>query len=66
MSSIPRHITVFSDPERFFFANLYVILGCYGVFGITDYFEAFEKEAQQGYNIVDAAKAAKVKHLVFL
>ncbi|GAB1522388.1 hypothetical protein RhiTH_005503 [Rhizoctonia solani] len=38
--------------------------GCYGVFGVTDYFEAFDKEAQQGINIVDAAKAAGVEHLV--
>ncbi|KAG8721711.1 hypothetical protein FRC09_007502 [Ceratobasidium sp. 395] len=40
--------------------------GCYGAFGITDYFEAFEKETQQGINIVDAAKATQLKHLVFL
>lgn len=39
--------------------------GCYGVFGITDYFDAFEKEYQQGVNIIDAAKATGVKHLVF-
>ncbi|KAJ1302025.1 hypothetical protein OPQ81_000860 [Rhizoctonia solani] len=38
--------------------------GCYGVFGVTDYFDAFEREAQQGINIVDAAKAVGVKHLV--
>ncbi|CAE6398964.1 unnamed protein product [Rhizoctonia solani] len=38
--------------------------GCYGVFGVTDYFDAFDREAQQGINIVDAAKAAGVKHLV--
>ncbi|CAE7107808.1 unnamed protein product [Rhizoctonia solani] len=38
--------------------------GCYGVFGVTDYFDAFEREAQQGINIVDAAKAAGVKHMV--
>ncbi|KAG8715801.1 hypothetical protein FRC11_014796 [Ceratobasidium sp. 423] len=38
--------------------------GCYGVFGVTDFFDAFEREAQQGINIVDAAKAAGVKHVV--
>ncbi|CAE6405712.1 unnamed protein product [Rhizoctonia solani] len=38
--------------------------GCYGVFGVTDYFDAFEREAQQGINIVDAAKAVGIKHLV--
>lgn len=38
--------------------------GCYGAFGVTDYFEAFEREAQQGINMVEAAKAANLKHLV--
>ncbi|CAE6438291.1 unnamed protein product [Rhizoctonia solani] len=38
--------------------------GCYGVFGVTDYFEAFEREADQGIRIVDAARAAGIKHLV--
>ncbi|KDN45654.1 hypothetical protein RSAG8_04738, partial [Rhizoctonia solani AG-8 WAC10335] len=38
--------------------------GCYGAFGVTDYFDAFEEEAQHGFNIIDAAKAAKLKHLV--
>ncbi|CAE6501173.1 unnamed protein product [Rhizoctonia solani] len=37
---------------------------CYGVFGVTDYFEAFEREADQGIRIVDAARAAGIKHLV--
>ncbi|EUC61014.1 3-beta hydroxysteroid dehydrogenase/isomerase family protein [Rhizoctonia solani AG-3 Rhs1AP] len=39
--------------------------GCHGVFGVTDYFDAFERETQQGINIVDAAKAAGVKHMIF-
>ncbi|KAH7345612.1 hypothetical protein B0J17DRAFT_44550 [Rhizoctonia solani] len=38
--------------------------GCYGVFGVTDYFEALEREAEQGIHIVDASKIAGVKHLV--
>ncbi|KAJ1307591.1 hypothetical protein OPQ81_001687 [Rhizoctonia solani] len=38
--------------------------GCYGVFGNTDYFDSFDEEGQHGTNIVDAAKATKVKHLV--
>ncbi|CAE6379460.1 unnamed protein product [Rhizoctonia solani] len=38
--------------------------GCYGAFGLTDYYEAFEEERQHGINIVDAAKATKLKHLV--
>lgn len=39
--------------------------GCYGAFGVTDYFDAFEKEYQQGVNIIDAAKATGIRHLVF-
>ncbi|KAG9118415.1 hypothetical protein FRC07_007080, partial [Ceratobasidium sp. 392] len=52
----------FNDPKSLRLA----FDGCYGAFGITDYFDAFEQETQQGINIVDAAKAAKLKHLVFL
>ncbi|KAF8604268.1 NAD(P)-binding protein [Ceratobasidium sp. AG-I] len=37
---------------------------CYGAYGMTDYYEAAEKEEQQGINIVEAAKATKLKHLV--
>lgn len=37
---------------------------CYGAYGMTDYYDAGEKEAQQGINIVEAAKVAKLKHLV--
>ncbi|QRV75112.1 NmrA-like family domain-containing protein 1 [Ceratobasidium sp. AG-Ba] len=39
--------------------------GCYGAYGTTDYFEAFEKELQQGINIIDAAKITNLEHLVF-
>lgn len=39
-------------------------IGCYGAFGMTDYYEAFEREAEQGINIVKAAKSAKLKHLI--
>jgi uncharacterized protein YbjT (DUF2867 family) len=38
--------------------------GCYGVFGVTNFFEHFAKEFQQGINIVEAAHAAGIKHLV--
>lgn len=31
---------------------------------MTDYYEAADKEEQQGINIVEAAKATKLKHLV--
>jgi hypothetical protein len=39
-------------------------LGCYGAFGMTNYYEALDKEGQQGINIIEAAKSAKLKHLV--
>ena len=39
--------------------------GCYGVFGVTNYWEHFEKEYQQGKNLVDAVAASNVKHFVF-
>ncbi|KAJ7576645.1 hypothetical protein C8J56DRAFT_870428 [Mycena floridula] len=39
------------------------VKGSYGVIGITDAWTADGKEEQHGYNIVDAAKAADVKHL---
>ena len=31
---------------------------------MTDYYEAAEKEVQQGINVVEAAKTTKLKHLV--
>lgn len=40
--------------------------GAYAVFGVTNFYETTpEGEVQQGKNIVDAAKAAGVQHLVF-
>jgi len=39
--------------------------GCYGVFGITNYWEHFEKEYQQGKNLIDAVKLAEIEHFVF-
>ena len=39
--------------------------GCYGVFGITNYWEHFEKEYQQGRNLIDAVKLAEIEHFVF-
>ncbi|KAJ7574596.1 hypothetical protein C8J56DRAFT_1125127 [Mycena floridula] len=39
------------------------VKGSYGVIGITDAWTAERKEEQHGYNIVDAAKAANVKHM---
>ncbi|HET7101492.1 MAG TPA: NmrA family NAD(P)-binding protein, partial [Terriglobia bacterium] len=39
--------------------------GCYGVFGVTNFWEHFEKEAFHGKNLVDAVKKAGIKHFVF-
>ncbi|MFQ5817624.1 MAG: NmrA/HSCARG family protein [Terriglobia bacterium] len=41
------------------------LTGCYGVFGVTNYWEHFEKEYPQGKNLMDAVAAAKVEHFVF-
>ncbi|XP_002736731.1 nmrA-like family domain-containing protein 1 [Saccoglossus kowalevskii] len=43
------------------------LTGCYGVFGVTNYWEYLDKsrEIQQGRNLADAAKNAGVKHVVF-
>jgi uncharacterized protein YbjT (DUF2867 family) len=38
---------------------------CYGVFGVTNYWEHFEKEYQQGKNLVEAVAASNAKHFVF-
>ncbi len=39
--------------------------GCYGVFGVTSFWEHFTKEYDHGKNLVDAVAAAGVKHFVF-
>ena len=39
--------------------------GCYGVFGVTNFWEHFDKERAQGRNLVEAVAAANVKHFVF-
>jgi uncharacterized protein YbjT (DUF2867 family) len=41
------------------------ISGCYGVFGVTSYWEHFEREYEQGINLVDAVAEAGVGHFVF-
>lgn len=38
--------------------------GCYGVFGVTNSKEGFEAEYRQGRNLVDAAQASGIRHLV--
>lgn len=39
--------------------------GCYGAFGVTNFWEHFSKEETQGRNLVTAVAAADVKHFVF-
>ncbi|CAE6405572.1 unnamed protein product [Rhizoctonia solani] len=39
--------------------------GCYGVFAVTNWFEALEREREQGYNLVKAAKVTDIRHFVF-
>jgi uncharacterized protein YbjT (DUF2867 family) len=39
--------------------------GCYGVFGVTNFWEHFEKEAFHGKNLIDAVKEAGIEHFVF-
>jgi uncharacterized protein YbjT (DUF2867 family) len=39
--------------------------GVYGVFGVTNFWEHFDKEAQQGRNMIEAIAAAGVQHLVY-
>jgi uncharacterized protein YbjT (DUF2867 family) len=38
--------------------------GCTGVFGVTNFWEAFLREYDQGVNLIDAAYEAGVEHLV--
>lgn len=37
---------------------------CYGVFGVTNFWEHYEKEYQQGKNLVDAVKESNIEHFV--
>lgn len=39
--------------------------GCYGVFGVTNYWEHFEGEVPEGRNLVDAVAASGVEHFIF-
>lgn len=38
---------------------------CYGVFGVTSFWEHYEKEFQQGKNLIDAVAQSGIKHFVF-
>jgi uncharacterized protein YbjT (DUF2867 family) len=37
---------------------------CYGVFGLTNFWEHFEKEVQQGKNLIDAVNEMGIRHFV--
>jgi len=39
--------------------------GCYGVFGVTNYWEHFDNEREQSRHLIDAAKGSHVAHSVF-
>jgi uncharacterized protein YbjT (DUF2867 family) len=39
--------------------------GCYGVFGVTNFWEHFGNEYEQGKNLIDAVAEANVEHFVF-
>lgn len=39
--------------------------GCYGVFGLTNFWEHYEKEFNQGRNLVDAVRESSVSHFVY-
>jgi uncharacterized protein YbjT (DUF2867 family) len=39
--------------------------GCYGVFGVTNFWEHFGKEREHGRNLVDAVAAANIQHFVY-
>jgi uncharacterized protein YbjT (DUF2867 family) len=38
---------------------------CYGVFGVTNFWEHFDKEAFHGKNLIDAVKESEIGHFVF-
>lgn len=41
------------------------LAGCYGAFGVTNFWEHFDKEKEQGHNLVKAVAASDVKHFIF-
>lgn len=38
---------------------------CYGVFGVTNFWEHYENEFQQGKNLIDAVKASGIQHFIY-
>lgn len=42
-----------------------VMAGCYGVYGLTNFWEHFERELEHGINLVDAVADSGIGHFVF-
>ena len=49
-----------NDPESLRKA----LADCYGVFGVTNFWEYFEREYRQGKNLIDAVRQAGIRHFV--
>ena len=41
------------------------LAGCYGCFGVTNFWEHFGGEEEQGRNLIDAVAASDIQHFVF-
>lgn len=39
--------------------------GCYGVFGVTNFWEVFQREYELGKNLIDAISGSNVQHFIF-
>lgn len=44
---------------------LAAMVGCYGVFGLTNFWEHFDKEFSHGRNLIDAVRESSVSHFVY-
>ena len=51
----------FGEPESLKTA----MKGCYGVFGVINFWEHFDKTYELGKNLIDAVAASNIKHFVF-
>lgn len=43
----------------------HAVKGCYGVYGVTNFWEHFHKEYDHGMNLIEAVKNSDVRHFVF-
>jgi uncharacterized protein YbjT (DUF2867 family) len=51
----------FDDPSSLRAA----LKGCYGVFGVTNFWEHFDKEFEHGKNLIDAVADSDVEHFIY-